>query len=101
MALQEMSIAHISRDKSLVLCQGVRCTILALDLWDDRITRRWVPPAFDPQGPRQPDEAVVVALVVEIQACHRRSPCGRRPHDPLSIRSPRKMRGPMLPHRMK
>src|SRR6266851_2740702 len=81
-------------DKTLVLCQRVPCTALAPDLWDDRITSRRVPPAFDPQGPRQPDEAVVVALVVQIQACHSRPTCGRRPHNPLRIRRPRKMRGP-------
>ena len=38
----------------------------AQNIWDDRITRWRVPSAFDPQGPRHSDEAVVVALVVEI-----------------------------------
>jgi hypothetical protein len=42
------------------------CIALAQAIWKDRITRRRVPTAFDPQGPRQPDEAVIVALVVEI-----------------------------------
>src|SRR5262249_21107828 len=76
---------------------GVTCTALAPALWDDRITRRRVPSAFDPQGPRQPDEAIIVALVIEIQAFHGRPTCGRRPHNPLPIRSPCKMRGPALP----
>jgi hypothetical protein len=65
-ALPGVSLLPLSSDKSLVLCQGVTCTALARDLWDDRITRRRVPPTLDPQRPRQPDEAVVVALVVEI-----------------------------------
>src|SRR5712692_6574571 len=100
-ALPEVSIAHISGNRPLVLCQGVTCTALERDLWDVRITSWRVPPDFDPQRPRHPDEAVVVALVVEIQAFHSRPTCGRRPHNPLPIRGPRKMRGPVLLHWMK
>jgi hypothetical protein len=74
---------------------------LAPDLWDDRITSWRVPPTFDPQGPRYPDEAVVMALVIEVQAFHGRPTYGCSPHNPLPIRGPRKMRCPALPHRMK
>ena len=80
-ALPGVSIAHIGGDKPLVLWQGVTCPALAQDLWDDRITRWRVPPAFDLQCPRHPDEAVVVPLVVEIQAFHgssRQGPAGVR-----------------------
>src|SRR5712691_8762695 len=74
-------VSQISGDKVLVLSQGVTCTALAQDIWDDRITRWRVPPALDLQCPRHPDEAVVVPLVVEIQAFHgssRQGPAGVR-----------------------